>query len=138
MGTATGQSPATAQLTQVVPAVAAGADQVTALGKAPWACTVTSCTYIADTNLTGADTDSRTFNLIDKGTDGNGTSVIATLAFVDGVNALDFDEKAITLSETAADLDVAEGAVIAWQSLHIGATGLADPGGTVIVVLSRD
>lgn len=138
MGTATGQSPATAQLSMVVPAVAAAADETTTLGKAPWAGTVTSVSYIPDTAITGANTESRTVSLINKGAAGSGTTAPALLAMVSGVNSAAFDEKAITLSATAADLDVASGDVLAWKSLHVGSTGLADPGGTVIVTLTRD
>lgn len=43
----------------------------------------------------------------------------------------------LALSSTAADLNVAVGDVLTVQSLHVGTTGLADPGGTVFVTLSR-
>jgi hypothetical protein len=62
---------------------------------------------------------------------------MATKAFVSTVNAAAFDETALTLSVVANALDVVAGDVLVWNSLHIGATGLADPGGSVKVVLSR-
>lgn len=120
-----------------VAAVAAGSDLVTQIGKAPFAATVTGVTYAPGANITGANTDSRTVSLINKGLDGNGAVVIATLAMVSGVNSLDFDEKTITLSVTAADLVLAEGDILAWSSAHVGSTGLADPGGRVFVAISR-
>ena len=43
----------------------------------------------------------------------------------------------VTLSTTPANLVVAAGDVITVQSLHVGSTGLADPGGTVLIALSR-
>ena len=50
------------------------------------------------------------------------------------MNAVAFDEKAITLSVTAADLVVAAGDVLAWVSTAVtGGGGLVDPGGLVQV-----
>lgn len=120
-----------------VDAVAAGSDLETPALIAPWAGTVTSVKYIARTTLTGANTDSRTCSLINKGAAGSGTTVPASLAFVSGTNATAFVPKTITNSGTAADLDVAAGDVLSWKSLHVGATGLADPGGTVEVTITR-
>lgn len=119
------------------PAVAAGADKSTVLGTAPFAGTITAVTYTPDAQLTGADTESRTLTVVNKGADGNGTTNIATKAFVNTVNANDFDETALTLNATAANLVVAAGDVIAFVSTHIGSTGLADPGGKVRVTISR-
>ncbi len=130
-------SPLTRKFTQIVQAVAAGADDTQTIFEAPFACTISDVSYTPDTTLTGANTDSRTVSLINKGATGVGTTAAATLAFVSGVNATAFDEKAITLSSTAADLVLAEGDIVAWKSLHVGATGLADPGGTVQVEVTR-
>jgi hypothetical protein len=133
--------PDTAPLTRViserVASVAANTDLETDIGAAPFAGTVTAVEYIPDTVLTGANTDSRTAVLVNKGQSGAGTTVVATLAFVSGVNAAADDARAITLSGTAANLVVADGDVLAWQSNHVGATGLADPGGLVRVTISR-
>jgi hypothetical protein len=130
-------TPLVATLSASTEAAAAAADNTTIVGKAAFAGTVTAVTYTPEANITGANTDSRTVSLINKGADGNGTTVVATLAMVSGVNSLDFDDKAITLSATAADLVVADGDVLAWTSVHVGSTGLADPGGRVTVTLSR-
>lgn len=138
MGTATGQSAASAKLSMLVPAVGAAADDTTTIGLAPFTGVVTAVTYVADTTLTGANTESRTLSLLNKGQAGSGTTAIATKAFTSGVNATAFDETAITLSVTAADLNVTEGDVLAFKSLHVGSTGLADPGGTVFVTITRD
>lgn len=132
-----GQAPLTPTYEAIVPAVGAAADDEQTVCVAPWAGTVTSVTYIADTTLTGANTESRTLRLRNKGTAGSGTTVVASKAFTSGVNATAFDETDITLSGTAANLVVAAGDVLAWHSLHVGSTGLADPGGTVKVTLSR-
>lgn len=120
-----------------VPAVAAGSDAETDLAKVPFAGTVTKVEYIPTTVLTGANTESRTIVLVNKGQSGAGTTVVATKAFVSTVNAPADDNTAITLSATAADLVVADGDVLVWQSTHVGATGLADPGGLAHVEISR-
>lgn len=119
------------------PAVAAASDKSTVLGAAPFAGTITAATYTPDAQLTGADTESRTLTIVNKGQDGNGTTNIATKAFVNAVNANDFDETTLTLNATAANLVVAAGDIIAFVSTHVGSTGLADPGGKVRVTISR-
>jgi hypothetical protein len=46
------------------------------------------------------------------------------------------DETAIPLSGTPANLVVAAGDELQWQSTHVG-TGIADPGGRVEVTFNR-
>lgn len=121
----------------VVPAVGAGSDETTTICEAPFDGTLESASYVADTALTGANTDSRTLQVINKGQSGSGTTVMASKAFTSGVDAAAFDETALTLSGVTDATDVAEGDIIALKSLHVGGTGLADPGGTVFVTLSR-
>ena len=110
----------------------------TIVGEAPFAGTVTGVSYTPEANITGAASPaSRTLSLINKGQDGNGATVVATLALVGGVNPADFDEMALTLSGTPANLVVAAGDVLAFNSLAVGGTGLADPGGKVEVTIAR-
>lgn len=124
-------------LTQDVPAVStAGNDDTTVLFQAPFAGTITAVAYTAEAAVTGANTNSRTVSLTNRGLAGAGTTTVASLALVSGVNLVAYDEKAITLSVTAADLVVAEGDTLSWTSLHVG-TGITDPGGTVKVTFSR-
>lgn len=130
-------APLTARFAQVIPATAAAVDFVAIICKAPFAGTLTAASYVADTTLTGANTESRTLNVHNRGQAGSGTTVMATKAFTSGVNATQYDETSLTLTATAADLVVAEGDVITVQSLHVGSTGLADPGGTAILEFSR-
>lgn len=132
-----GMVPAVETYHMVIAATAANAAFETVVCTAPWAGTVTAVNYIADTALSGANTESRTLQLINKGQAGAGTTIVASLALVLGVNLAAFDAKAITLSATAADLVLVAGDVLAFKSLNIGVTGLADPGGTVVVTLSR-
>jgi hypothetical protein len=118
-------------------AVAAASDATTELGEVQFAGTVTRVAYIPSATITGANTDTRTINVINKGQSGAGTTVVATLALVSGVNATGSDAKALTLSGTPANLVVAQGDVLAFTSVHSGSTGLADPGGQVIVEVTR-
>ena len=132
-----GEKTTAATLTGDIDPVAAGADSSTVLGEAPYAGTVTRVAYVPNTTLTGANTDSRTVTLKNRGQAGAGTTTVATLAFVSGVNATGDDAKAITLSGTPANLVIVAGDVLSWESTHVGSTGLADPGGQVIVEISR-
>jgi hypothetical protein len=121
-----------------VPAVStAGNDDDSVIAQAPFACTVTSVQYVPEAAITGADTNSRTVSLVNKGAAGSGTTTVASLALTSGVNATANDEKAITLSGTAANLVLAEGDTLQWRSIHVG-TGIADPGGLVRITVSRN
>lgn len=123
------------KLEATVPSVtiAATADQV--IGECPAAGRVVGVSYTPEAAITGAASpNSRTFTLVNKGTDGLGSTNIATLAMVSGVDAVAFDEKAITLNATAANLVVAKGDIIVWVSTAVtGGGGLVDPGGKVQV-----
>lgn len=123
------------KLRTTVPAVtiAATADQV--VGEADQAGRVIGVSYIPEATVTGAASpNSRTLTLVNKGTDGSGSTNVATLALVGGVNLVAFDEAAITLNGTAANLVVAAGDVLVWVSTAVTAGGgLVDPGGVVEV-----
>lgn len=108
-------------------AAAAAAADASGLTVAPVAGVLTAATAVPLTVLTGANTDSRTIQVINRGQTGAGTTVMASKAFVSGVNAPAEDETAITLSVTASDLVIAAGDVIEIKSLHVGGTGLAGP-----------
>lgn len=120
-----------------VPAVStAGNDDDTVLFQAPFACTVTSVSYIAEAAITGAATNNRTVSLVNKGQAGAGTTTVASLTFASGVNAAANDDTAITLSGTAANLVLAAGDTLQWRSIHV-LTGITDPGGLVRVTVAR-
>lgn len=108
------------------------ADQV--VGEVTKAGRVTSVSYTPEAAVTGAASPaSRTLTCVNKGQAGVGTTTIATLALVGGVDLVAFDEKAITLTATAADRVVAAGDELAWVSTAVGGTGLVDPGGHVVI-----
>ena len=121
-----------------VPAVStAGNDDDSVIAQAPFDCTVTSVEYIPEAAITGADTNSRTVSLVNKGAAGSGSTTVASLALTSGVNATANNEKTITLSGTAANLVLAAGDTLQWRSIHVG-TGIADPGGLVRITVSRN
>lgn len=118
-------------------AVATAGNDLSTVIKVTEAGTVAAVTYTPVAALSGAATNTRTLNLINKGSDGTGTTLVATLALVSGVNLVAFDEKTITLSATAANLEVEAGDILQWQSLHV-LTGITDPGGEVEVLIDRN
>jgi hypothetical protein len=107
-----------------VASTAAGAD-ASGLTVAPFAGTLSAASIISLTTLTGANTESRTVQVFNRGQAGSGTTLMASKAFTSTVNATAEDETSLTLSATAADLVVAAGDVVEVKSLHVGATGLA-------------
>lgn len=134
----TDQAPLVKDKQSRVAAVTILADATESIGVAPFDGTVTAVSYTADAAVTGAASpSSRTVALVNKKQDGSGTTVVASLALLSGVNLVAFDEKAITLSATPADLVVAAGDILEWTSTHVGGTGLVDPGGLVQVTFSR-
>lgn len=132
-----GAAPLRKNITADHDAIAAGADGSTTVGEAPHAGTVTRAAYIPTTAVTGANTDTRTITLVNRGQAGAGTTVVATLALTSGVNVSADDAKDMTLSAVAGATTVAEGDVLELVSTHAG-NGLADPGGSASVTVSRD
>lgn len=114
--------------------LATGSDVV----EAPFAGSVVEVTYTPIAGVTGAASPaSRTLSLINHAQDGSGTTVIASLALLSGVNLTAFDEKTITLSVVAGATTVAAGDQLEWKSVAVGGTGLVDPGGTVNILFER-
>jgi hypothetical protein len=128
--------PLTEVIRHVIPASAQAANTDIILGIAPFAGTVTSVKYIPDTDITGANTNTRKVSVINRGSAGSGTTEMAALSFTSGINGTAFAAKTITLSGTAANLAFVAGDVLAFKSEAV-ASGLADPGGTVEVTISR-
>lgn len=131
------KAPLNVKLEDTVPALAAGADGDQVIGEVPFDASVSDVSYTPEANITGDDTDTRTFELVNKGADGSGTTVVASLAMETGTDATAFDESEVTLSEVEGATDVSSGDVLVFVSTHAGDTGLADPGGKVQIELSR-
>lgn len=122
--------------TRVPGQATAGTDSAFVAAIAPYAATVTKATYITDAAITGHATNNRTFSVINKGTDGTGTTSVAAVTTNASNSFVAFDEKAITLSGTAANLVVAAGDVLLFDS-NANASGVADPGGLVVIEFTR-
>ncbi len=111
-----------------------GATDSFAIGPSPIAGTVTGATYAPEAASTGDNTNKRTYTIVNKGQAGAGTTVVATLDLITGVNLVAFDEKPFVLSVVANATTVAAGDVLALVSTF-GGTGLVDPGGRVTVTI---
>lgn len=129
-------APLTRVIERNVAAVATGSSDDTVLGQAEFDATVARVEYIPEAAITGANTNTRNVELRNGGQAGSGTTTVANLQFNAGVNGAANDERAITLSGTAANLNLTAGDTLVWRSLAVG-TGIADPGGLVRVTLSR-
>lgn len=129
-------APRTCVLEADTRALAVDADGSWIIGIVPEDATVSAVSYTTVSAITGANTDTRTVAVVNKGASGVGSTAVASLALVAGVSTTAFDEKALTLSGTAANLLVTAGHVLAFTSTHAG-DGLADVGGKVRVTLVR-
>jgi hypothetical protein len=129
-------APLTYKIRTTIPALGAAVNGDQTIGKAPFAGTVTAASFTPEANVTGDNTNTRTLTIINKGQDGNGTTVVATLALTTGVNLTDFNEQAFTLSVVANATTVAADDVLAVAEV-IAASGLANPGGSIEVEITR-
>lgn len=116
-----------------VPTVAQGSSGTTIIGVAEFSGEIASATFVANTAITGADTDTRKIEIVNKGADGQGTKVLAAIQFDSGTNAAGLKAKAIPVIPGAA---VAAGDLLVFVSTKIG-TGIADPGGYVSIAGRR-
>lgn len=130
-------SAVTVSLSTHVDAAAANADASGGFVEAPFDGVVTGVQITANAAITGADTESRTIQLFNRGEDGDGTVKVAEKAFVEDVNAGADDETDLTLTATTADRVVAKGDILEFFSLHVGTTGLAGPAFRGEVTFSR-
>lgn len=133
----TARAPFTGRLQRNHDPVSAHASRLTTIGEAPFDGQVTSVTFIASSSVVGENTNTRTLRLINSGQSGTSQVVVAELQFLDGVDAVAFDEVAIPLSDTQVNRVVAKGDILVLRSAHAG-SGLADPGGLVQVEFVRD
>lgn len=119
------------------PAVSTPAnDLTTAAAISPVDGVVSAVELVPSATITGAATNHRAVRLVNKGAAGAGTAVVAELTFDAGASAPALRAKTVTLSTTPADLAVAAGDVLAWESDSIG-TGIADPGGLLRITVDR-
>jgi hypothetical protein len=101
---------------------------------APYDGIVTAADYLIGGNITGANTDRRT--LLIRKRDAQGfTDDMATLDFVQGVDADAFDIVPFALAASEADRTVEAGQAVILMSAPVGG-GLADPGGVIAVTIA--
>jgi hypothetical protein len=115
--------------------VAAGATDTFMIGEVPATGRVTEVAYYPEAASTGDNTNTRTYTVVNEGSDGTGSTVVATLAMTTGVNLTLGDEKLFTLG-VAANLVVTAGDVLSLVSTF-AASGLVDPGGIIKVTIER-
>lgn len=101
----------------------------------PYAGTITAVAVVYDVAMTGADTNSATDSLVNKGSTGAGTTIVATKAYVNAVNAAAFAATPLVVSSTAASVLVAAGDVLALSRTKVG-TGITNQPCTVQVTLT--
>lgn len=129
-------SPFKKTVTADIPSATIAAAAASVVGEAPFAGTVSAASLTFEANVTGDNTNTRTLTLINKGADGNGTTVVATLALTTGVNPADFDETPMTLSVVAHATEVVAGDILALIET-VGASGLVNPGAALQVTFAR-
>lgn len=119
-----------AVLEQSVPAQGtAGGAQDYVIGEVSHAGTVSEVTIVPEAAVTAHATNYRTFRVVNKGSAGAGTTVVASFA-TDTVSTDDlvaFDEKALTLSVVAGATTVAAGDVLVADET-VAASGVAHGG----------
>ena len=97
------------------------------------ACRVTAIRFLCEDAITGHATNYATLSLVNKELDGAGTDEIASFAFdtptTDDVAA--FDEKALTLNGTPANLLLAAGEVVTLKKA-VAATGMVISGSVIL------
>jgi hypothetical protein len=122
-----------AELRAFVPAQGTAAtvqDQV--VGECEHAGTVSSVSIVPEANVAADATNNRTYRLVNKGQSGAGSTLIASHQTTTGGALTAFDEKALTLSGTAANLLVAAGDILAADETVTG-TGQTHAGYTIKV-----
>lgn len=120
----------------IAPIATAGNSQTTPIGIAPYAGEITAAQVVPADDITGAATNNRRVRVINRGQDGNGTTVVATVQFTNGTDADGFAPCGLALATSPEDRLVQEGDVLAWESAAVG-TGITDPGGLAHVVVAR-
>jgi hypothetical protein len=115
------------------PAVAGGSNDRLPVFLAPFDLTLEEAVFLSDAAMTGAATNNFTLTVLDGGTAGAGTSVMATLAFTGtGTVVGAYDKESFTVSATVANLNLDAGDVMLFDKTE-GGTGLALEAGYLYV-----
>lgn len=116
------------------PAVAIAASKEDPVMRVDGAGFVSAVRLVPQAAIAGINVNTRRLDVVNRGQAGLGNTVIATLQFNAGVNGVAFDELAIPVND--ANDAVADGDILSLLSAAVG-TGLADPGGLVIIEVAR-
>lgn len=100
---------------------------------APFPCKVIKVAHTADGAIVGGVNHYRQFTILNRGPLGTGSLAVAQLTFYPETSD-PFAEREIPLIPGSVDL--AQGDVLTFQSMHLG-TGIQDPGGKLHIVVSR-
>lgn len=112
--------------------IAAGVPETT-LGEAQGDYLITEVNVVAEAAMTGATATARTLTVFNRGNTGAGTTQVATLAFVTGVDLVANDKKTLTLSAVANALNVAAGDVLECVET-VASTGTVRPEAVMTVL----
>lgn len=140
--TVASKSPFKMVLMYVLIAVAQATSKDFAAFIAPFDGYIESVQFVANTTLTGADTNTRKHSIVNKGAAGSGTNIAAVLQYNAGVTATANVKKTIPVEAAdvgenyAPETAVLKGDVIIIKSDAV-ASGLADPGGIMSVTFAR-
>jgi hypothetical protein len=116
-----------------LPVTIAAGVPATTLGEVRGKYTITEVNIVAEAAMTGATATARTLTVYNRGQAGAGTTVVASLAFIDTVDLVANDKKALTLTATAADLLVADGDVLECVET-VASTGTVRPEAVLTVL----
>lgn len=116
----------------IEPTAAADASKTHVIFEAPVSCKVEKVKVIPGAAITGANTNTKHLNLINRGANGVGTTEIANIDLVQGT---DIGVAGANLYAPASPLEVAQGVQLGLQVEQIG-TGQALPPLAVIVEFS--
>lgn len=126
--------PGTHRVARAVAAISGSTTAIWALPPIGVPAKVTGVNFIPDVDITGAATNNFAIGLVNKGTDGDGTTAVTSVTtFASGTDAAAHDKLALTLSATAANLLVGADDVLA-LARTVNASGLANPTGVVEVL----
>lgn len=109
----------------------AGNTPTWALFEAPNDIEIVGVSIIWDAAITGAATNNFAVGVVNEGTDGTGTTAVTDVhTYANGEDATAHVPEDLTLSSTAANLDVDAGEVLSLDRT-VNGTGLASPAGAV-------
>jgi hypothetical protein len=124
------------EMRAIIPATALGATAFFLVGIARFAGILVEASYYPHSALAGAADNTRRHRVYNRKADASGTAVMADLQYNAGVDLVAKVKKPLTVSPVTADKTVAAGDVIEFNSAHVG-TGLADPGGLLVLKFDR-